>query len=204
MFGGVVAVQDREAEKSMTASSLKVGARLRLAAGDFQRLLDALAGRGYRVMGPTLEDGQLIYGEIGKVTDLPVGWTAIQEGGTFRLEPRPDQAFFGFAVGQQSWKQFLVAAAPDPVPGPEGRGRIPGSSPGARRSPSSPSWESEPVNWRPWRCRTGFFCKGPHVDPTYKARREQAFIVALNCGHQEPGRLFLRFHGDRAPGRRGV
>ena len=58
-------------------------------------------------MGPTLEDGQLIYGEIGKVKDLPVGWTTIQAGGTFRLEPRPDQAFFGYAVGQQSWKQFL-------------------------------------------------------------------------------------------------
>ena len=107
MFGGGVAVQDREADKSMTASSLKVGAQLRLAAGDFQHLLDALAGRGYQVMGPTLEDGQLIYGEIGKVTDLPIGWTAIQAGGTFRLEPRQDQAFFGFAVGQQSWKQFL-------------------------------------------------------------------------------------------------
>ena len=102
------AVQDREAKKSMTASSLKVGARLRLAAGDFQPLLDALAGRGYRVVGPTLEDGQLIYGEIGKVADLPVGWTAIQAGGTFRLEPRQDQALFGYAVGQQSWKQFLL------------------------------------------------------------------------------------------------
>ena len=32
---------------------------------------------------------------------------AIQAGGTFRLEPRPDQAFFGYALGQQSWKQFL-------------------------------------------------------------------------------------------------
>ena len=101
-------VRDREADKSMTASSLQVGARVRLAAGDFQHLLDALAGRGYQVMGPTLEDGQLIYGEIGKVTDLPVGWTAIQEAGTFRLEKRPDQAWFGFAVGQQSWKQFLL------------------------------------------------------------------------------------------------
>src|SRR5665811_428938 len=87
LFGSRVAVQYREADKSMAASSLTVGARLRLAAGDFQRLLDALASRGYRVMGPTLEDGQLIYGEIGKVKDLPVGWTAIQAGGAFRLEP---------------------------------------------------------------------------------------------------------------------
>ena len=59
-------------------------------------------------MGPTLEDGRLIYGDIGKVADLPIGWTAIQAGGTFRPEPRQDEAFFGFAVGQQSWKQFLL------------------------------------------------------------------------------------------------
>jgi hypothetical protein len=65
------AVQDREAEKSMTEASLTVGARVRLAAADFQTLLDALAGRGYRVMGPTLEDGQLIYGEIARAVAPP-------------------------------------------------------------------------------------------------------------------------------------
>ena len=91
----------------MTASSIAVGARVKLAAGDLQQLLEALSRRGYQVMGPTLEDGQLIYGEIGRVTDLPVGVTLTLEAGTCRLEKRPDEAFFGFAVGQQSWKQFL-------------------------------------------------------------------------------------------------
>ncbi len=92
----------------MTVSSLQVGARVKVAAKDFQHLLDALAARGYQVMGPTLEDGQLIYGEIDKVTDLPIGWTIFPEAGTCRLEKRPDEAWFGFAVGQQSWKQFLL------------------------------------------------------------------------------------------------
>ena len=47
------------------------------------------------------------------------------------------------------------------------------------------------------------FLQGAYVEPTYQARREQAFIVAVNCGHQDPGRLFLRLHGDRSPGRNG-
>ena len=34
------------------------------------------------------------------------------------------------------------------------------------------------------------FLQGAHVDPTYRARREQAFIVALNCGHQDKGTCF--------------
>ena len=34
------------------------------------------------------------------------------------------------------------------------------------------------------------FLQGRHVDPAYKARREQAFIVAVNCGHQGRGICF--------------
>jgi ferredoxin len=34
------------------------------------------------------------------------------------------------------------------------------------------------------------FLQGAHVDPYYKARREQAFIVALNCAHQDQGVCF--------------
>ena len=91
----------------MAASSVQVGAKVRLEARDFQHLLDTLASRGYEVMGPTVQDGHLIYGAVSQVGNLPIGVTAIQEAGTYRLEKRGDQAFFGFAVGQQSWKQFL-------------------------------------------------------------------------------------------------
>ena len=167
MFGAGVAVRDREADKSMTASSLKVGARVRLAAKDFQHLLDALAARGYQVMGPTLEDGQLIYGEIGKVKDLPVGWTAIQAGGTFRLEPRPDQAFFGFALGQQSWKQFLWPPH-QTLYQIQGQGAGFQVIPGGEAVPKFAFLGSEPVNWRPWQCRTGFFCRAPMSIPPIK------------------------------------
>jgi ferredoxin len=39
------------------------------------------------------------------------------------------------------------------------------------------------------------FLKGPHVDPAYKARREQAFIVAVNCAHQDRGTCFCASMG---------
>jgi sulfhydrogenase subunit beta (sulfur reductase) len=193
-FGAVVAVQDREADKSMTASSLKVGARVRLAAGDFQHLLDALAGRGYQVMGPTLEDGQLIYGEIGQVTDFPMGWTAFQEGGTFRLKKRPDQAWFGFAVGQQSWKQFLLP--PHQIlwqAHREGSGwRV---IPQAAAVPRFAFVGVRSCELQAMAIQDRVFLKGPHVDPAYKARREQAFIVAVNCAHQDRGTCFCASMG---------
>jgi sulfhydrogenase subunit beta (sulfur reductase) len=173
----------------MTASSLKVGATVRLAAGDFQSLLDALAGRGYQVMAPTLEDGQLIYGEVRKVTDLPRGWTAFQEGGTFRLEKRSDRAFFGFAVGQQSWKQFLLPPRQTLWQAQrEGGGfRI---IPQADEAPKFAFVGVRSCELEAMAVQDRVFLKGAHVDPTYKARREQAFIVAVNCAYQDKGTCF--------------
>ena len=173
----------------MATSSLEVGAQVRLAAGDFQHLLDALADRGYQVMGPTLEDGHLIYGEIGKVTDLPMGWTAFQAGGTFRPGKRPDQAWFGFAPGQQSWKQFLFPPYHTLWQAQrEGRGfRI---IPQAEAVPKFAFLGVRSCELQAMAVQDRVFLQGPHADPTYRARREQACIVALNCAHQDPGTCF--------------
>ena len=54
-----------------------------------------------------MQDGAIIYGEVRAVTDLPIGWTDEQEGGTYRLKKRADDALFGYAVGPHSWKKFL-------------------------------------------------------------------------------------------------
>jgi hydrogenase maturation protease len=74
---------------------------------NFQHLLDALASRGYRIVGPTVRDGAIVYDEIHTASDLPEGWTDQQDGGTYRLTRRDDAAVFGYAVGPHSWKKFL-------------------------------------------------------------------------------------------------
>ena len=63
------------------------------------QLLAALAGRGYTVIGPTVRDQAIVYEEIASTADLPEGWTDEQEGGTYRLRRRDDEALFGFNVG---------------------------------------------------------------------------------------------------------
>ena len=128
-------------------------------------------------------------GRSAKLRICPLGWTAFQEGGTFRLEPRQDQAFFGFAVGQQSWKQFLLPPH-QTLWQAHREGAVSASSPRPARSPNSPLWGSGPVNWQAMAVQDRVFLQGAHVDPTYRARREQAFIVALNCGHQDKGTCF--------------
>jgi hypothetical protein len=75
-----------------------------------QRLMDALWGRGYEVIGPTVRDGAIVYDCIHQLNDLPVGWTDDQEAGRYRLKRPQDSALFGYVVGPQSWKKYLHPA----------------------------------------------------------------------------------------------
>src|SRR5262245_54868707 len=70
-------------------------------------LLIALQRRGYACIGPTVRDGAIVYEEIRSEQDLPIGYGDEQDGGTYRLKKRDDEARFGYNVGPQSWKRYL-------------------------------------------------------------------------------------------------
>ena len=75
---------------------------------DFDRLLDALADRGYTIIGPRVRERAIVFDEVRTSADLPEGWTDEQEGGHYRLERRNDGALFGYNVGPHSWKRFQL------------------------------------------------------------------------------------------------
>ena len=89
----------------MTGVSSTTASVIRSAALD--DLIAALAGRGYTVIGPRVRDGAIVYEEISSAADLPEGITDEQEGGTYRLHDRDDDALFGFNNGPNSWKHHL-------------------------------------------------------------------------------------------------
>jgi len=74
------------------------------------KLIEAIARKGYEVVGPTLRDGAIVYDKVESVKDLPAGWTDEQEPGRYRLKRRADEALFGYAVGPQSWKRYTHPA----------------------------------------------------------------------------------------------
>ncbi len=171
------------------AAPLPVGANLIIAAKDFPALLAALQRRGYLTVGPALRDGHFIYGSLGGVADLPVGWTDEQEAGVFRLKRRADQALFGYGVGQQSWKQFLF-----PPYHLVGRALRQGGGfeiiPPAEEAPRYAFIGVRSCDLAAIMVQDRVFLQGPHVDPVYRARRERAFILAVNCGGRGCGTCF--------------
>jgi sulfhydrogenase subunit beta (sulfur reductase) len=73
----------------------------------FQSLIDILIQRGYRTIGPIRRNGAIVYDNISSISDLPQGWTDEQDNAFYRLKKRPDESFFGYSLGAQSWKRFL-------------------------------------------------------------------------------------------------
>ena len=163
----------------MTAPA--AGDLLVLARAHVDRLFDALREDGYRLVGPTVRDGAIVYDDLAGVADLPVGVTDVQEAGTFRLERRPDAALFGYVPGPHSWKQFFhvprrrlwqatrTASGIQFVPELERPERL--ALIGARS-----------CELRAIAIQDDVLIGGPFADPGYAARRQNVFVVAVNCG----------------------
>ena len=159
----------------------ELGAQFAIERDVLQQVIGALASRGFRVIGPTVRDGAVVYDTVARLEDLPVGWTDQQDGGRYRLERRADTALFGYAVGPHSWKRFL-------------------------RPPVERLWQArregdgfamieneeaaEPFAFigvracelRAIAIQDRVFLAGQYLDKSYKMRRDHAFIVAVNCG----------------------
>jgi ferredoxin len=156
-----------------------------------------LRKRGYRVLGPTVSDGAIVYDELESASELPAGWTEKQEAGSYRLQERDDEARFGFAVGPHSWKQFLLPA----------RVRLWRAR---RRGDDGFDVVEEPVDDAPLAFLGVRSCElsaiaiqdtvlleGRFVDRDYAARRELAFIIVVNCF--EPGGTCFCVSMDTGP-----
>jgi sulfhydrogenase subunit beta (sulfur reductase) len=149
----------------------------RAALGDlFQVLLTA----GYQVVGPTIDQGAIIYRPLTTPDELPRGWTDEQGPGLYRLKKRDDDSVFGYAVGPHSWKRFLFPPQVDLM----------------RSRKTAAGWDMEEVVAPPTKyaflgvraCELAaiaiqdrVFITPEFADSIYQQRREQSLIIAVNC-----------------------
>ena len=146
-----------------------------------QLIIGDLVKRGYRVIGPTVRDGAIVYDGVTTLDDLPVGWTDRQDAARYRLERRADAALFGYAVGPHSWKRFLH-------PPVERLWQARRKGDGFAVIANEEVIERlaligvRACELRAIAIQDRVFVGGPFLDDSYKIRRDQAFIVAVNCG----------------------
>lgn len=143
------------------------------------------------MVGPTVRNHAIVLDEIERPEELPLGWSDAQGPGRYRLEKRDSKGdarvFEGYVVGPDSLKQTLFPTRevlyeterrPDGKVGfrPATRSESPRAFLGVRACDLAAAEVQD---------RT--FLGGPRVDPRYRTRREQTFLIAVNC--TQPGDL---------------
>lgn len=161
-------------------TAMCVGTKTVIMSRDLQLVIDVLAERGYQVLGPTMRDGAIVYDEITNMEELPRGWTDRQDAGRYRLEKRNDDALFGYAVGPQSWKRFL-----HPPVEQLWQVRQEGNNLSVTQDVAAAKFAFLGVRaceLHAISIQDKVFLGGPYRDSAYQRRRQDNFIIALNCG----------------------
>ena len=163
-----------------------------------QSLLDVLAKRGYRVVGPTVRDRAIVYDDLTSLADAPVGWTDEQDGGTYRLKKRNDGALFGYALGPSSWKKLPPPAGGAPVASEDRRQRLSDHGDRPRKHRKFAFIGVRSCELHAIAIQDKVFLDGQVQRPHLQAHgASDLFIVARQlraCRRH----LFLRLHEDRA------
>jgi len=167
--------------RAVRPEPLQTGNEVILEPEQLEDVLQALVQRGYEVMGPTLREGAIVYERLSSIEDLPCGWTDEQAGGKYRLKRRDDGAMFGYVVGPHSWKKFLY-------PPLQQLCRAERNGKGMQILPQECLTRTKYAFVGVRACelhaiaiQDKVFLDGRFVDPGYKSRREDLFLLAANC-----------------------
>ena len=162
-----------------TLSSL--GTRFAADAGTLAELISSLQRRGYQVVGPTVRNGAIVYDTVESVEDLPAGWTDEQAPGRYRLKQRSDRALFGYTLSPQSWKRFLHPPQVRLFKAEREGGGFRVLENGDGAAPRYALLGVRACELAAITLQDRVLLGDRYVDPTYKRRREETFLVAVQC-----------------------
>jgi hypothetical protein len=149
-----------------------------------QLLIDLLREQGWTVVGPTVRDAVVVHAEIESIDQLPRGVGDVQDGGSYRLRQRGDEALFRYVVGPQGWKSLLF-------PSREllWKGRQSGTEmeiePADVEAPHLALLGVRSCDLHALGIHDKILAKRAVPDTAYLSRRENTFIIALTCS--DPG-----------------
>jgi len=165
----------------MTSPQLPIGCFVRIDKPALQAVIDKLKDLGYRVVGPTVAQAAVVYADLDSVRQLPIGYVDAQEAGRYRLSPTDGDSYFAYVVGPHSLKNFLFPPRTTILETicRDGTWQI---------TPPPPPPKPLAVlgvrscDLHALRVQDQVFLNGRHVDPDYQARRQDLFLLAVNCG----------------------
>jgi ferredoxin len=164
----------------MAAKQPPVNSFVRIEKHQLQTLLNALQATGYRTIGPRISDGAVVYRELDSVDQLPIGHIDRQDGGTYRLDKVAAAGHFDYVVGPDSLKKYLFPPRETLLESIRKNGKWEMTPPPIDAPPLAVIGLRS-CDLHALAIQDKVFLGGPYVDPGYQARRQNLFIVAVNC-----------------------
>lgn len=151
---------------------------------DLDALVRVLRDEGYTVVGPTVRDGAIVLAELTGADQLPTGWGVETDAGRYRLVARDDEMTFGHSAGPGSWKSFLHPAHEWLTTAEWDESGLVFHA-AAEPPPRYAFLGVRPCDLAAMGVLDGVLARGAYPDPSYTARRDGVFVIAVNC--TEPG-----------------
>lgn len=166
----------------MTELIPEVGSTVALKKSAFNQLLATLEGMGYQPVGPRIQDETLQVGPVEALEDLPRGYTSEQEPGRYRLVYTGHPRYFDITPGAPGWKQYLFPPRSE-IFSVHRKGKS-----WTIDEPSDPPPIYAFIGVRPCELaailvQDRVFLREEWSDPIYRTRRQNAFILTVNCAH---------------------
>ncbi|HNP61130.1 MAG TPA: 4Fe-4S dicluster domain-containing protein [Nitrospirales bacterium] len=147
---------------------------------DFSQLIQVLQNLGYRILGPVLSNGAIQWDEITREEDLPIGWKDQQHPGNYRLEPDPSARYFNIVHGPQSLKP-LVFSPRETLLVLDRNEKTFSAKEIIPDIPRTAVLGVRACDLAGLGIQDQIFLKGPYPDPYYQQRRNNLFLIAVNC-----------------------
>lgn len=169
----------------MAANLPPIGSFLSIDPAGLQGLIDTLQRLGYQTVGPQVREGAVVYGNLDFVDQLPRGMIDRQDGGSYRLEKRDGAGLFDYVVGPDSLKKYLFPPCETLLSCQRTNGQWQFRSAEVAHTPLAVIGLRS-CDLHALAVQDRVFLEGPYVDPGYATRRQDLFIVAVNCRQAAP------------------
>jgi ferredoxin len=188
----------------MSDQFLDIGTIVSIQKSELDNLFAQLKGTGYQLIGPKAIDHSIIHAPITFASELPQGYSSVQEAGKYQLIADDHHNYFDYVTGSHSWKPYFFPSKVEIMKF-------------QKQNSATNNWEIEdldretpsyallgvrPCDLAAIDIQDKIFLRDGWCDQFYLNRREKAFIIAVNC-MQSAGNCFCTSFGTGPKAKNG-
>lgn len=160
--------------------NIKLKKEFYIESSEINNLILLLKDFGYKTIAPKVYENTIIYDEINSIKELPLGYTDSQDKGNYSLIKTDSNTFFNYNVGAYSWKKFLFPPI-DVIFKAKKEGNSFKIIEEDKKYESLAFIGVRACELKALNIQDKIFIEGEYINLNYKNRRENIFIVAVNC-----------------------